>query len=145
MKFINPDSYPQIFICTSIALMFGVMVVNTFRRKKDVDKAVEGDNKKKDKSKKAKSKPVFEVNQRLKFDNFLSDNENFLYYSEEEDVMPNQSILKKSKMVSKNPKPFLSENEEKLKSSKKGTKKKNTANDKLDDFYFVLHDRLKKN
>ena len=142
MNFFHNDFYQKILICSSIAVMIGAVIANRISVPGN-PKIIDSSDQQKDISKKNKSKHNPENILKIKRGAFLSENENYLNYSEEEDVVRDSTLLKKSKVFSKNHKMFLSDNEDCFKGKKTMTRRRDQDDKKLNQFYFALLNKLK--
>ena len=142
MNFLHNDFYQKLMIGTSIAVMIGAVIASRISVPV-TPKSANPSDLKKEVSKKSKPKTNPENNLKFKHGGFLSDNDNYLNYSEEEDVVGNTSMLKKSRVISKNPKPFLSDNENGFRGKKNVSRRFEVDDKKMNQFYFALLNKLK--
>lgn len=142
MNILSKDSLPKVFICSSIAVVLGAMVINKLTSSKSKgEPPAESGPTKNEQSKKSKTKAT-EPTVRFKHGGFLSDVDNGADFSEEEDFVANPSNFRKSRLLSKNPKPFLSDNEDVVRAARRTGRVEREDKD-LNKFYFAMLRRLK--
>ena len=142
MQFVNKENAPKVFMCASAAVMLCAMIASRFLRKNEEnERTPENELRlKKEKSKKPKPKLNNESNTKFKHDNFLTDYDNYLQFSDEleDEVVTNSSLLKKPKTLTKNHRPFLSDNEDTFRFKKKRNKSLDRSEAQMNEFYFAM-------
>ncbi len=142
MNIFSKDSLSKVFICTSIAVVLGAMIVNKWSSSNTKNEPrAEAQTTKNEQSKKSKTKAT-EPTIRFKHGGFLSDVDNGVDFSEEEDLVANPSNFRKSRLLNRNPKPFLSDNEDVVRAARRTGRVEREDKD-LNKFYFAMLRRLK--